>query len=590
MKLPDPAASRTLPLLVGTALVLGFLYWAKVVVIPVALAVLFTFLLSPLVDWLETRRLPRVPAVVLVTLLTMVLIASALFGITRQVSSLLDAYPRYESNITAKIDEFRRRGHEGLLDKLQAVSERISYQLDHNRAPPATADERDVARAQPVRIVSEGPFRFSQMWSVAGPLLEPLATLGLVLVLVVFMLVHREDLRDRIISLIGVRQLADTTRALKDASDRVSRYLLMQLLVNLGFGTAVALGLWLIGVPYALLWGSFAAFLRYIPYLGSWLAAILPVAMSMLVARDWSMALMCVGLFAVLELITNMIVEPLLYGRGMGVSQAALLIAVAFWTWLWGPVGLILASPMTVCLVVLGKHVPFLKFLDTLLGDHPPLSPAHRFYQRMLALDEDEASELIDDIAACDGLGHAYDAVMVPMMAQARIDLRQGRLEALVHDRLIEDVRDVVAAHKREIRPDAMVGHEQMKVLAIPSRDELDEVLVAMLGKLVDMGRIDWEATSSAALASDVIEQVRRAGVDTVVLASVPPGGLAHIRYLCKRLRLEFAGLRIVAVRPGLYPSDVISQRNNLLAAGADRMVTSLAAAVTELNSLAALD
>ncbi|TZF90869.1 AI-2E family transporter [Cognatilysobacter lacus] len=581
--------NRALPVLVGGALVLGFLYWAKVIVIPVALAILFTFLLTPPSQYIERRGVSRAISSVLMTLLALALAIGAGVAVTRQVSSLLDAYPRYEPNVTAKIEQLRSRGRTGLLDKLQSVTQRISTQLDRHSAAPVTQAEREAARAQPVRIVEQGPMRMSQLWSIVAPLLEPLAGLGLVLVLVIFMLIHREDLRDRLISLIGVDQLADTTRALEDAGERVSRYLLMQLAVNSGFGLCIAIGLWVIGVPYALLWGFFAAVLRYIPYLGSSLSAFLPVALSLLISREWTTALLVVALFGGLELVTNMLVEPMVYGRGMGVSQAALLIAVAFWTWLWGPVGLVLASPLTVCLVVLGRYVPFLKFLDTLLGDTPPLAPAHRFYQRLLAQDDTEAADLLDDYAALDGLERAYDEIVVPTLAHAREDLRQGRLDAADHERIVDEAHALVDAHRRLIRPDALVGADLTRVLAIPVRDAVDEVAVSMLGKLVDMGRIEWTAHTSAVLASDVIELVRAARVDALVLVSVPPGGLANVRYLAKKLGAEFEGLPILVVRPGLLAGAQVRQRRELAELGVSRLAPTLTTAAAELRGLASL-
>ncbi len=580
---------QALPVLLGMALILGFLAWARPVVVPVALAILFTFLLAPLSSWLERRRLPRAMSSATVTLLALALVIGVLYGVTRQVSSLLDEYPKYEQNVTSKITKLRERGRTGLLDKVEIVSERLSRQLARKRVQDMSVDEREMAQAQPVRVVQDGAFSLSQLWSVAGPVLEPIALAGLVLVLILFMLINREDLRDRLISLVGVGQLAGTTRALEEAGERLSRYLLLQLMINTGFGIAVAIGLWLIGLPYAPLWGFFAALLRYIPYLGPWLAALLPLALSVLISQDWSVALMVVALFGVLEGITNMLIEPYAYGRGIGVSQAALLIAVAFWTWLWGPVGLVLASPLTVCLVVLGRYVPFLKFLDTLLGDRPALDPSHRLYQRMLAQDEAESADLVDDYAALDGLDGAYDMVVVPMLAHARDDLRGGRLEPATHDRLVSDARDMVDAHKRMIRPDTLVGAEHINVLGIPSRDALDEVAVSMLGKLVDAGRVDWSVGSSSALASDMVSMVKEESIRVIVLVAVPPGGLAHVRYLCKRLRTADPLLPILVVRPGLYADDQPRQRRELQEAGATWVATSMREAVLEINKLAML-
>jgi predicted PurR-regulated permease PerM len=587
--------SNLLPLLIGAALVLGFLAWAKPVVVPVALAVLFTFLLAPLSAWLERRRVPRPLAVAGVTLLAMGLVVALFYGVTRQIGSLLDEYPKYEDNVAAKIAQLRERGRTGLLDKVEIVTERISQQLGDKRTQDMTADELELAQAQPVRVVEEGAFSLAQLWSVAGPVLEPVALTGLVLVLVMFMLLNREDLRDRVISLVGVSALADTTRALDDAGARVSRYLLRQLLVNTGYGLAVGIGLAVIGVPYAALWGFFAALLRYIPYIGPWLAALLPIGLSLLISREWSVALMVIALFGVLELITNMIVEPMVYGRGLGVSQAALLIAVAFWTWLWGPVGLVLASPLTVCLVVLGRHVPHLAFLDTLLGDRPVLAPSHRLYQRLLAGDEDEASRLFDEQVRTTSLEQAFDQVVVPMLGQVRSDARAGKLDDATQQRIASDAAEMVdlqrAAPAQPHAPEtATSGDARMRVLAVPARDAIDELGVAMLGKVVDGTRIHWLDASSHALASDVLAQLASANADAVVLVSLPPGGLAHLRYLCKRIEAAQPGVPVLVVRPGLYPQDQAEQRQALLSAGAERVAFGLADADAELNKLAILD
>ncbi len=596
---PPTALSRSLPILFGGALVLTFLSLAKVVVIPVALAVLVTFLLAPLVDLLQRRGLGRVLSVLLVTLLALGAVIGAAFAVTHQISGLLDSYPRYEQNINAKIDGLRSRGRDGMIDKMQEVSERITRQLERPGATPLPAAQDAPERAQPVRIIDDdGPFRLSQLWTVAGPLLEPLANIGLVLVLVIFMLINREDLRDRVISLIGQAQLADTTRAFEDAGGRISRYLLRQLLINVSYGVAVMLGLWLIGVPYAPLWGFFAALLRYIPYLGPWLAAMLPIALSLLIAREWSVALMVIGLFAVLELITNMLVEPMLYGRGIGVSQAALLVAVAFWTWLWGPVGLVLASPLTVLLVVLGKHVPALKFLDTLLGDRPALSPPYRFYQRLLARDEDEAAEFAEEQLGQGSLVQVYDEVIVPTLALARHDLRNAKLDATAQQELAAASRAIVEGLGRQARNGDLAGDDDAPVpappstrlLVVPARDSSDEVAVAMLGELVDPRHFSWSAATAASMASDVIALVEREAPSILCIASVPPGGLAHTKYLCKRVRARFPHLRILVGRYSLLAEGVAKNREQLAAAGADGVSITLAETLLQLQQLAALD
>jgi len=383
------------------------------------------------------------------------------------------------------------------------------------------------------------------------------------------------------------------TAALADAGGRVGGYLLLQLGINASYGVAVGIGLWAIGIPYAPLWGFFAALLRYIPYLGPWLAALLPIALSVLVARDWSMALWTMGLFAILELATNLFVEPLVYGRGLGVSQAALLVAVAFWTWLWGPVGLVLASPLTVCLVVLGRHVPQLGFLDTLLGDRPVLTPAQRLYQRLLADDEDEAGDVVDAEIERASMLAAFDETLLPTLALAREDLRRGRIDAPMQARVVDLVHDLIQDADPRLPVDE-AGHEvrfvPCEVLAAPARDTVDEQALAMLGRVIDRRRFEWKAVGSARLAADLVAAVEERQPDLVFIASVPPGGLAHTRYLCKRLRSHFPYVRIVVGRFGLYPEDVEDNRRQLRDVGADHMVTCLADVLGVMQKIARLD
>lgn len=623
---PAPVIARTLPILLGLALVLGFLYWARVILIPVALAILLTFLLTPAVSWLQRRGLGRVLAVVLVTLVALATGGAVAWSVTRQITGLVDTYPRYEQNINAKIATLRARGRDGLVDKVQAVAQRIAHELEQGEPAPAPIPVGS-EKPQPVKIVAdEGPFGLSDIWSVAGPMLEPLAIAGLVLVLMIFMLINREDLRDRVIALVGQVQLADTTRAFDDAGERISRYLLMQLIVNAGFGVAVMLGLLIIGVPYAPLWGFFAALLRYIPYLGPWLAALLPIALSLLISRDWSTALLVIGLFGVLELLTNMVVEPLMYGRGIGVSQAALLVSVAFWTWFWGPVGLILASPLTVCLVVLGKHVPFLRFFETMLGDRPALEPPIRYYQRLLAHDQDEAAEFAEEQAALAPLEQVYDDVLMPTMALARGDVRADKLDAEGQQYVVHATRQIaeelarrsraasarqvaadVKAEAKEAKAEARAAesrHEapavvaanalppalpRLKLLVCPARDATDETAMAMLRELIDPQRYDWSVASTSHLASDVVAQLEREAPAILCIASVPPGGLAQTKYICLRARAAFPGLKIVVGRWSLLEEGREKDHIQLTAAGADRVGTRLAETVTHLAQMAAM-
>lgn len=592
--------ANNVSLLIALALVLGFLYWARVIVIPVALSILLTFLLSPIVTWLQQHGVARVVAVVLASSLALSSIAGALWGVTNQIGSLLDAYPQYEDNILSKLHQINERDRDGLLDKLQVITQRITDQLANNSAvedsSPVFSTGKEKIEIQPVRIINEGPFQLSQLWSVFGPMLEPLANAGLIIVLVCFMLLNREDLRDRVISLIGVEQLVHTTRAFEDAGERVSRYLLMQLLINLGYGLTVGFGLWLIGVPYAALWGFFGALLRYIPYLGAWLTAILPITLSLLISPDWSLAIQVIAIFCVLELITNMIVEPLLYGRGIGVSQAALLVCVAFWTWLWGPIGLILASPLTVCIVVLGRYVPYLSFLDTLLGDRPALLPGQRFYQRLLADDVDEASGLIEqELNDSDRtLPQVFDDLAILALVQARVDFRKGTMDNDEQKEFIDNLRNVIEAEDKNSvarTAEQQESTERKTILAIPARDATDELAITMLGKSIPDDHFDWHEMSSLGLATDTLAQIVQLKASIVVIASIYPGSLAHTIYLCKRIRARFPEIVIVASRLGINDPELMkSNSDKLQAVGAKIVTHTLQDTLLELDKLYLLD
>jgi predicted PurR-regulated permease PerM len=356
-------ASRAFIALAILGIALWLLSWLEPVLIPIALAVLLTFLLSPAVTVLERQRLPRVLAVLVMVAITFAFLGIIAWLVARQVTGLVDTYPQYEKNLTTKLDALHN-SEAGFIDKLQSMVERISYQIQRKTKPLANNPVVDSpAPPMPVTVIQDSsPFQLSKLWSVLGPTLEPFVAIGLTIVLLIFMLIRREDLRDRVISLVGRSYLTVTTKALDEAGERISRYLLTQFAINASYGAAVAAGLFVIGVPYAMLWGFFAALFRYIPYLGAWLAALLPIALTLLVSETWTTPLLVLAWFLLLELVTNMWIEPWLYGRGIGVSATATLVMVAFWAWLWGPIGLVLATPLTVCLVVLGKYVPALNF------------------------------------------------------------------------------------------------------------------------------------------------------------------------------------------------------------------------------------
>lgn len=347
-------------------LIIASLYWAQAVLIPVALAILLTFLLSPVAGALEWIALRRLPSVMVVVVLTFSLLGGIGWIVTLQFVSLANELPKYTGNIRQKIADVRGAGKGGALEKVQKTVEEVKSEIQNGDEPTKAKDQRRPVIVQPVEF-----FAFWPVPMAVGPMAERFASAGLVIVLVILMLIQREDLRNRLICLVGYGRLTVTNRALEEAGQRISSYLLMQTIINSSFGLGVGFALYLIGLPYAILWGFLAAVLRFIPYVGPLAAAIMPSTLSLAVFEGWLWPIVVAGLFLALELLINMVLEPLLYGESAGISGVGLVVAIAFWTWLWGPVGLVLATPLTVCVVVLGKHVPEMDFIGVLISDQP---------------------------------------------------------------------------------------------------------------------------------------------------------------------------------------------------------------------------
>lgn len=583
------AGLKPLIVLASLALTLAMLSWLRPIFIPFALAILLTFMSSPIVSLLERRGLWRVPAVVMVTLGIFLTLGGIGWVVARQVNSLIDTYPQYEYNLSQKITSFQANDG-GFVDKLRIIAARITRQIENRPAP--AADGAAKVDPLPVKIVADDRFSLSSIWSVLGPVLAPFATVGLAAVLVLFMLINREDLRDRIICVIGPGRLTHTTKALDDAGLRISRYLLVQLLINSGYGIAAGLGIYLIGVPYALLWGFLAALFRYIPYLGPWIAALLPISLSLLVSQGWTMPLMVVGLFITLELLCNMVMEPWLYGRGVGVSATATLVMIAFWTWLWGPIGLILATPLTVCLVVAGRYVPALSFFDTLLGDQPPLETAIGYYQRLLAHDQDEASVIAEDHLKKTSLEETYGTLVLPALINAEHDFNDGNLDGtdlrFVLDATREIVEELAALGVGATVEDSSSNLASAAILCCPARDETDEVALLMLGHLLDRNRYTLTVASRTLLAAEVVALVEETNPALFLISAPPPGGQSHTRLLLVRLRTRFPDLKIVVGRWGLN-QDVDQKRTQLLNAGADAFGVTFEETRRQIKSLAHL-
>src|SRR5688572_8682433 len=413
--------------LVAVVLVGTVLYLAREVFIPFALALLLSFLLAPPVTRLHRIKVPKVPAVVLVVSFAAAVIA----GIGRLVSvqsyDLAGKLPSYLATMQKKLKALQPRGP-GVFDRTSKMIEDTGKELTRSAEeanPPAPVGEQ---KPIPVEVRTPKPSSLQVMQRVLGTVVNPLATAGIVAIFVIFMLIHMEDMRDRFLRLLGMRKLNVTTQALDDAAARVSRYLLMNLIVNVTYGLPVGIGLYFIGVPNAILWGLLATLLRVIPYVGPWVAAAFPVALAFAVDPGWSMLIMTVALFIVLELVSNNVVEPWLYGASTGLSPIAVIVAAVFWTWLWGPVGLFLSTPLTVCLAVIGRHFPQLDFFDILLADDPVLPLETRFYQRLLARDPEDADMLAHEFLKERPLVALYDEVVLPALSMAEQARQQGTL------------------------------------------------------------------------------------------------------------------------------------------------------------------
>jgi predicted PurR-regulated permease PerM len=587
---------------VGVVLV-TCLYWAQTIFIPVALAVFLTVLLAPLVAVLQRRGLRRLPSVLLVVMLAAAVLGGGVWLVTAQVTSLAGEVPKYTENIKGKVKSLRHLDQGSVTSRLEKMIQDITREWN---LPAASQKGKDgdklavLASDKPTAVVlqPESPTWLARLPALLSSLLETLAGLALALVLVVFMLLKREDLRNRLIRLVSHGQITVMTKALDDAGQRISRFLLMQLIVNATVGLSVGLGLLAIGVQYAFLWGFLAAVFRYVPYIGVWIAAISPIILSVAMFEGWVQPLLVIGLFLTIELLASNVAEPRLYGRSIGVSEVALLVAAAFWAFLWGPIGLVLSSPLTVCLVVLGKYVPQLKFLDVLLGDEPPLDAHVTFYQRLLARDQDEATQLVLAQAKASSPEQVYDDFLVPALNYAKRDREREDLTESDEQFVLQATREILEdlGERRAVvtqAEEAIHAEDRgnasapipLRVLACPARDQADRLALEMLRQLLDPAKWVVEIAAVETMTADLVAQVAEQAPALVCIGALPPGGLAHARYLCKKLRARFPDVTIIVGRWGLT-GGVEANREQFQDAGADLTATTMLETRSQLNSL----
>lgn len=628
---PTPGLRVLVTLAVLTA-GMAALYFGRDILIPLALAALLSFALGPLVTKLRRLGLPRIPAVLLVVTLAFGVIGGFGLVVGTQLAQLAENLPTYQRNIQAKIRSLQSIVPSGgILDRTSEMFKELSEDLQKAQeqqpdaatatpAPPSTGRGRVVVERQPEQSAGQEPLvvrveepqatPFQVFREVALPLLAPIGTAGIILVVVIFMLLEREDLRDRLIRLVGGGNLHQTTEALNDAGKRVGRYLLMQLVVNATYGIPVGVGLWLVGVPNALLWGLLATVLRFVPYIGPWIAAVFPIVLSVAVDPGWTMVLWTVAIFLALELVSNNVVEPWLYGASTGISTVAILVAAIFWTTLWGPIGLLLSTPLTVLLAVVGRHVPQLGFFDVLLGSEPVLAAHERFYQRMLAGDPDEGEELADEFAEDRPLAAFYDEVALPALRLAEADraanLLVGEGRATCTDSFIQvveglaDHEDPEGADADAEATDAAAARTAAEpaiawtgkaVACIAGRTGLDRAPAAMLAQLLERRGVGARVLPADVVSPAGIASLDLDGVGLVVLSYLGASALPRARQVCRRLRRKAPGVRImVGLWNGQLGKEGEAGTGDEVPPGlaADLVATSLAQAVARVERLAA--
>jgi predicted PurR-regulated permease PerM len=598
--------------------VVGALYFGRDILMPVALAILLSFALAPIVIRLRRWGLGRIPSVILVVLLMFMVVLGFGTLVASQLVDLAQNLPNYEQNIRAKIQSVRgatEGGGGGVIDQASQMIKDLSKELDQATAPTAPgavqrAGEEgrvDVLKPIPVEVHEPRPSPWNEIQTYLGPLVAPVGTAGMVLVFVIFMLLEREDLRDRLIRLVGAHDLHRTTEAMDEAGARVSRYLLMQLIINITYGVPVAIGLWLIGVPNPILWGVLATVLRFIPYVGPVVSSLFPIILSFAVSPGWTDPLLTIALFVVLELFSNNVLEPWLYGSSTGLSPVAIIAAAVFWITLWGPVGVLLATPLTVCMVVIGRHVPQLQFLHVMFGNDPVLPAETRFYQRLLARDPEEAAELAEQAFPDKPLPHIYDRLVLPALHLAEADRQRDALADEVQATIAEGMDTVIEAlddyddpepeaeataeadtEGAEAVPAVAPAAEPMhgRVLSIAGRNELDRASAALLAHLLERRGIKAEVLPCQAISLRNLSKLDTSDVRLICVSYLNPGSVQHARRIVRRLRGKFDHRIPIVV--GLWASedDGPLPADAPALVGADRMETTLSGAVAQISGM----
>jgi predicted PurR-regulated permease PerM len=588
--------------------VIAALYFAREILIPLAFAFILTFVLTPVVALLQRSRIGRLPSVAVTILLTIAAAGGVAWLISIQLVDVARELPSYRLNIHARMETLRlpTKGPLGLAaGNLREIARELSS-LDApspESGPPAQNRNQRTASGTPaaplpVQIVKQPADGLDYLRYLAESVFRPMALAGLVLIFTIFMLIKQFDLRHRLLRLVGLGQINILTQALDDAAQRVSRYLFMQVLVNAGFGALFGFGLYWIGVPNPALWGAIAALLRIVPYAGTLVAAALPIALALAAFHSWLPALLVFLLFAGLELIIGNFVEPWLYGANTGISALALLVAAVFWTVLWGPAGLILSTPLTLCVIVLGRYVPQLSFLQIMLGDDVLLGADAQLYQRLLAMDQPEAHAIVYQCLAEKSLMELYDSVVIPALSLAEQDRHKGAIDTIREEFLFLSISEIItelSEHQQAPEPSpaehaaaeaAPVERVSGRILCVPANDRADEVTAAMLAQLLEQaGHTTLSLPLALVSPVELLALIEKRQEDVICISALPPYAFPPARTMCKLIRERFPKLKLVVGVWG-FGGDPEKARARFERTQPDRLVTSLAQAVEQIQQL----
>jgi predicted PurR-regulated permease PerM len=603
------------------ATVIAVLYFARAILIPVALALTLNFLLAPAVLYLHRFRLRRVPAVIIVVVVAASILGGIGWVMASQLVRIAEQLPDYRANLHSKLETLHTptlgpmgraiRGMREVGQEIAAPGETAQPPAVNPGAASSTSQEQSNAAQRKGRVtvtppptptpapspaapipvtVVQSKQGISELLSALGPVVQPLGEGVFVLVLTVYMLIKREDLHNRLLLLAGMGRLNLVTKALDDAGKRITSFLTMNFLVNAGYGLCFGLGLVAIGIPNATLWGVIASVLRFVPYIGTSIGVLLPFVFALGVYQPWGPALVVIALFAVLEFSVSNILEPWLYGSQTGISTLALLIMAVFWTLLWGWPGLVLSTPLTVCLIVMGLHMPQLSFLHILLGDEAHLAPEAKFYERLLAMDQAEAHDIAEGFLTDHALAELYDVVLLPALSLAERDRHQGALDEVrasfvfqCANELIAELSDAAVLAPNGGAVDQSAARKSFPVICISTQDQADEIAATMLAQLLEQSGNRTLQLPSSALSDEILSRLAEESETVICVSALPPFAFAETRSLCQKVRHRLPRNRMVV---GLWDPALDAERirERLSTCRPDRVVTNLAQAVQQVR------